>query len=72
MTVPMILVLAFALWMSVRVLQKAGISGFWAITQIIPFVNIIMIWVFAFSRWPAVDDGPRPPEPPEKTISAWD
>ena len=64
-----VLVLAFSLWMSVRVLQKAGISGFWAITQIIPIVNIIMIWVFAFSRWPAVDDGPRPPE---ETIPDWD
>ena len=61
----LVLVLAFSTWMSARVLQKAGLSGFWAITQLIPIVNLVMIWVFAFSRWPAVDDGPRPLEPPE-------
>lgn len=61
----LVLVLAFSTWMSVRVLRKAGLSGFWAITQLIPIVNLIMIWVFAFSRWPAVDDGPRLPGPPE-------
>jgi predicted PurR-regulated permease PerM len=67
-----ILVLAFSLWMSVRIVQKAGLSAFWAITQVIPVVNIIMIWVFAFSRWPAIDDGPQLPSPPDGTISGRD
>lgn len=72
MALVVILLLALSIWMTVRVLQKAGLSGFWAITQFIPLVNIIMIWVFAFSRWPAVDDGPRPTTPPEKIISVKD
>jgi hypothetical protein len=33
--------------------KKAGYSGWWAVTMIIPLVNIIMIWVFAFAKWPA-------------------
>jgi hypothetical protein len=58
--------------MQVRVLHKAGLSGFWVITQLIPIVNIIAIWVFAFARWPRVDDGQIPPRQREKIISAWD
>lgn len=64
-----ILLLAFSLWMIVRILQKAGLSGFWALTQLIPVVNIIMVWVFAFARWPAIDDGPQIPSQPGDTIS---
>jgi hypothetical protein len=33
--------------------KKAGYSGWWALTAIIPLVNLVMIWVFAFAEWPA-------------------
>jgi hypothetical protein len=33
--------------------KKAGYSGWWALTMIFPIVNIIMVWVFAFAKWPA-------------------
>lgn len=38
----------------IRVLTKAGYSGWWVILAIIPLVNLISLWVFAFSRWPAL------------------
>ncbi|MGH6892319.1 MAG: DUF805 domain-containing protein [Dongiaceae bacterium] len=37
---------------TIKILHKAGYSGWWIIVSFIPFVNIIMFWVFAFARWP--------------------
>lgn len=42
----------FCLWLGYRVIEKAGLDGRWALVLLLPVVNIIMIWVFAFSRWP--------------------
>ncbi|HVY99319.1 MAG TPA: hypothetical protein VHA35_07460 [Dongiaceae bacterium] len=36
----------------VKIIKKAGYSGWWVLTMFIPLVNLIMIWVFAFARWP--------------------
>jgi hypothetical protein len=36
----------------VKIIRKAGFSGWWVITVFIPLVNLIMLWVFAFVRWP--------------------
>jgi hypothetical protein len=35
-----------------RIVQKAGYSGWWAVLLMVPFVNIAMLWVFAFAPWP--------------------
>lgn len=35
-----------------RIISKAGYSGAWALVSLIPFVNIIALWIFAFARWP--------------------
>ncbi len=32
--------------------KKAGYSGWWALVMVIPLVNLVMIWVFAFAKWP--------------------
>jgi hypothetical protein len=37
-----------------RVLKKAGYSPWWAALGVVPIVNIILLWVFAFARWPAL------------------
>ena len=38
-----------------RILTRIGYSKWWAIVYFIPFVNIVGIWILAYSRWPAVD-----------------
>jgi uncharacterized membrane protein YhaH (DUF805 family) len=53
------LVIAIALWLLlviayIRVIQKAGYSGWWMLLGLIPVVNVIMFLVFAFARWPAL------------------
>lgn len=35
--------------------RKAGYSGWWSLLMIVPIVNLVMIWVFAFVKWPAED-----------------
>jgi hypothetical protein len=50
-----ILLLAFAaliFFLTRKILIKAGFDPNWAFCLIIPVVNIIMIWVFAFAKWP--------------------
>jgi uncharacterized membrane protein YhaH (DUF805 family) len=37
--------------MSARIAQKAGFSGWWGLTQIVPLVGLVMIWVLAFVDW---------------------
>ena len=35
-----------------RIVSKAGYSGAWALLMLVPLVNIVALWLFAFSRWP--------------------
>lgn len=42
----------FCLWLGYRIIEKAGLDGRWVLVLLLPIVNIIMIWVFAFSHWP--------------------
>lgn len=35
-----------------RIAKKAGFSGALSLLLLIPLVNIVVLWVFAFVRWP--------------------
>lgn len=52
-----IVVLFFAIfvWPVVRILHRAGRSGWWAVLVVVPLLNIVMFWVFAFAHWPKID-----------------
>ena len=41
------------------ILGRAGYSKWWIIVFFVPFVNIVALWVFAFSRWPALERTPN-------------
>jgi energy-coupling factor transporter transmembrane protein EcfT len=36
----------------VKIISKAGYSGWWVLILLVPIVNIVMILVFAFKEWP--------------------
>jgi len=36
-----------------EIIHKAGYSRIWILVWFVPLANIVMLWVFAFSRWPA-------------------
>ena len=46
-------------WSFVRIVQKAGYSGWWVVVLVVPFLNLVMLVVFAFSDWPVSRD-PQP------------
>lgn len=35
-----------------RIASKAGFHGAWSLLLLVPLVNLVTIWVFAFVRWP--------------------
>jgi uncharacterized membrane protein YhaH (DUF805 family) len=47
-------VVALIIWMMVRVAHKAGYSGWWVVLMLVPLLNLITLWVFAFTDWPAL------------------
>jgi hypothetical protein len=52
-------VLVFIVIPIAHIIDHAGFSKWWALVVLWPGVNIVMLWVFALKRWPAVD----PPKP---------
>ena len=44
--------IVFTLWLGSKILEKAGFDKRWVFCLLIPLVNIIMIWAFAFTHWP--------------------
>lgn len=44
------------LWMCARVFQKAGRSAWWTVLLLVPILNIVVLWVFSFAKWPAVEE----------------
>lgn len=50
-----LLLLAVPLLMIARVLRRAGFSRWWVLLVLVPVVNLLALWWFAYARWPAVD-----------------
>lgn len=38
-----------------RILNKAGFSGWFSLLSLVPLLNLIFLWVFAFIDWPNLD-----------------
>ena len=39
-------------WITARIVSRAGFRPWWAVLILLPVVNLAMIYVFAFVRWP--------------------
>jgi len=50
-TIAIVVWLIFAI-AYIRIIQKAGYSGWWILIALVPIVNVVMFLVFAYSRWP--------------------
>jgi uncharacterized membrane protein YhaH (DUF805 family) len=59
----LIVIAVAAIWIipAIKIIQKAGYSGWWVLLAFVPLVNIIMLWVFAFADWPNVAKRTRRP-----------
>lgn len=45
------LILIIPFW---QLFSKAGYSGWWSLLMVIPLVNLIALYVLAFSNWPSL------------------
>jgi len=43
---------AFFAWMYVRIVRRAGYSGWWVLMALVPIGNLVMLCLFAFKEWP--------------------
>jgi uncharacterized membrane protein YhaH (DUF805 family) len=50
-----LLFIIFFIYCQVRIVQRAGYSGWWVAISIVPIVGIVMMFVFAYSnKWPVL------------------
>lgn len=49
-----IILLLLPLYFFSRVIRKAGFSPWWTLLALVPLVNLAMLWVFAYAKWPAL------------------
>ncbi len=40
---------------SVKILHRTGHSGWWVVLWLVPVVNLIFLWIFAYTRLPAFE-----------------
>jgi len=38
-----------------KILGRVGLSKWWTIAFLVPFLNLVALWIFANARWPAID-----------------
>ena len=48
-----IVMIAIVAYPAGRILGRIGFSPFWSIVFFIPVLNLIALWVLAFTDWPA-------------------
>ena len=48
---PLLLIIVVAVPVA-NILHRAGRSRWWTILAFVPLVNLVRLWVFAFTRWP--------------------
>jgi hypothetical protein len=52
--IPLFIVLAVVPYW--KIFEKAGWSGALSLLMLVPLANLVVLWVFAFSDWPALRD----------------
>ena len=52
-----LVIFVIPIWAWAAIVKKAGFSPWWGLLSIVPLVNIAMLFVFAYSKWP-IDDRP--------------
>ena len=49
-----ILAVIFAFCVCGTIAHKAGYSRWFGLLVILPLVNVVLIWMFAYAKWPAL------------------
>lgn len=51
-----ILTVVLVFWVGGNIARNAGYSRWLSLLLLVPFVNIVLVWMFAFAKWPAIDE----------------
>jgi len=35
-----------------KIIRKAGYNGWWVVFGVVPILNLLLLWIFAFAEWP--------------------
>ena len=46
---PILILLVLPFW---KIFSKAGFSGWWSLSVLLPIINLLAIYILAFSKWP--------------------
>jgi uncharacterized membrane protein YhaH (DUF805 family) len=49
-------VIATSIAALVRIVQRAGYSGWWILIVLVPGANLLALWYFGFGLWPALPE----------------
>ncbi|MBO1753520.1 DUF805 domain-containing protein [Allobranchiibius sp. CTAmp26] len=47
-----LILLVLYIWAVVRIIHRSGYSGWWILVGLVPILNVIMFFVFAFKKAP--------------------
>ena len=47
-----------------NILRRTGHSGWWAVVAVLPVLNLVGLWIFAFGKWSA-------PVGAERALDQW-
>ena len=53
-------VIATSIAALVRIVQRAGYSGWWILIVLVPGANLLALWYFGFGPWPALPERGSP------------
>ncbi len=60
----LIVVVVLVLIPAWRIVKRVGMNPALSLLLLVPLVNIIAIWLFAFAEWPALKQQGTPPATP--------
>jgi uncharacterized membrane protein len=53
-TVLLIVVMVLPVWFFALTAKKAGYAPWWALLGLVPLINVIALYLFAYKEWPAL------------------
>ena len=58
-TVLLILVMVLPVWFFALAAKKAGYAPWWALIGLVPLLNVVALYLFAYKEWPALSTAPH-------------
>ena len=57
-TIVLIIVVVLPVWFFALIARKAGYTPWWALLGLVPVLNVVALYLFAYKEWPALSSQP--------------